>query len=135
MNIKDCRILQPYKAISEREAVLTALLGPYLTVCLVIVLKLTETTSAPSEGKRLKITETSAAHQSPEAKNIPYQPFKTFVDQMLIQITCQRRKNFFFRFFHLFPTNRVPYQLACIKLVSFKAVINRDSKLANLLLN
>ena len=36
--------------ICKQEAVLTALLDPYLTVCLVIVLKLTETTSAPSKG-------------------------------------------------------------------------------------
>ena len=43
-------------------------------------------------------------------------------------------KKSFFRS-HLFTTNRVPYKLACIKVVSFKAVINRNNKLANLLLN
>ena len=71
----------------------------------------------------------SATHQSPQAINIPYQLFKTFVDQTRIQLTCQRRNNSFFRS-HLFTTNRVPYKLACIKLVSFKAVINRNNKLA-----
>ena len=119
---------------NKQEAVLTALLGPYLAVCLVIVFKLTETTSASSKGQHLKLIETSATHQGPQAKNIPYQPFKTSVDQTRIQLTCQRRKNSFFRS-HLFTTNRVPYKLACIKLVSFKAVINRNNKLANLLFN
>ena len=38
------------RTLIEQEAVLTALLGPYLAVCLVIVFKLTETTSAPSKG-------------------------------------------------------------------------------------
>ena len=32
---------------------------------------------------------------------------------------------------HLFTTNRVPYKVACIKLVSFKAVI-RNNKLAQI---
>ena len=36
--------------LQKQEAVLTVLLGPYLAVCLVIVLKLTETTSAPLKG-------------------------------------------------------------------------------------
>ena len=71
----------------------------------------------------------SATHQSPQAINTPYQLFKTFVDQTRIQLTCQRRNNSFFRS-RLFTTNRVPYKLACIKLVSFKAVINRNNKLA-----
>ena len=36
--------------LEKQEAVLTALLGPYLAVCLAIVFKLTETTSVPSKG-------------------------------------------------------------------------------------
>ena len=74
----------------HNKAVLTALLGPYLDVCLVIVLKLTEITSAPSKSKCSKHIETSAAHQG------PHQPLKTFVDQTRIQLTCQGRKNSFF---------------------------------------
>ena len=44
------------------------------------------------------------------------------------------KKQVFFRS-HLFTTNRVPYKLARMKLVSFRAAINRNNKLVNLLFN
>ena len=80
--------------------------------------------------------ETSAAHQIPQAKSIPYQPL---LNKHVFSLLTNAENTVFCKLEQrllrspLFTTNRISYKLACVKLVNFKAVRNHSNKLVNLL--
>ena len=74
--------------------------------------------------------ETSATHQIPQGKNIPYQPL--LIKPIFSLLANTEKKHSFFKLVFqlkqcilrspLFTTNRIPLKKGCIKLVNFKVV-------------